>query len=74
VQSKERQRAQKRVVVLEAEIEKLEAKQAEIEAALSAPKSADDALALSHEYEQVQTTLAAKFAEWETATLEAEAL
>ncbi len=73
-QSKERQRAQKRVTVLEAEIEKWETKLAEIETALSAPKSADDALTLSREYEQVQATLAEKFAEWETATIEAEAL
>lgn len=74
LQSKERQRAQKRVAALEAEIERLEARQAQIEADLSAPTSADAALALSKEYADVQATLAARMEEWETATLDAEAM
>ncbi|GAB4463322.1 MAG: ABC-F family ATP-binding cassette domain-containing protein [Armatimonadaceae bacterium] len=72
--SKERQKAAKRVAALEAEIEQCEARLAEIEAALSAPASADDALALSHAYQEAQDSLNAKMEEWETATLEAESL
>lgn len=73
-QSKERQRALKRVSVLEADIGKLEARQAEVEAGLSAPSSADAALALAREYEQVQAALLERMEEWEVAVLEAEAM
>lgn len=72
--SKERQRAAKRVSALEAAVSQLEERLAEIEGGLSAPKSADDALALSQEHARVTEEIAARMAEWETATLEAEAL
>jgi ATP-binding cassette subfamily F protein 3 len=72
--SKERQRAAKRVATLEAEVEKLETRLVEIETALSAPKDADHALALSHEYAHVKDDIAARMEEWEAATVEAEAL
>ncbi len=72
--SKERQRAAKRVAVLEADVETLEGRLAEIEAGLSAPSSADAALLLAREHAQVQESLAARLAEWEAATLEAETL
>lgn len=72
--SKERQRAQKRVATLENEIETLESRLASVEAGLSAPTSADHALALSREHAEAQSALADRLSEWETATLEAEAL
>ncbi|RYF73250.1 MAG: hypothetical protein EOO39_10750, partial [Cytophagaceae bacterium] len=73
-QSKERQRAVKRVATIEADIAKLEAQLATVEAGLSAPKDADHALNLAHEYTTVKDALSAKFDEWEAATMEAEAL
>jgi ATP-binding cassette subfamily F protein 3 len=72
--SKERQRAAKRVTTLESAVAALEERLAEIETGLSAPKSADDALTLSQEHSRVTEEIAAKMAEWESATLEAEAL
>jgi ATP-binding cassette subfamily F protein 3 len=72
--SKERQRAAKRVATLEAEVEKLETRLAEIEAALSSPSSADEAVTLSHEYARLKEEIAARMGEWEAATLEAEAI
>lgn len=72
--SKERQRAMKRVAAIEAEVETLEARLAEIEAALAAPSSADEAITLSHEYQKVKDEVTARMEEWETATLEAESL
>ncbi len=72
--SKERQRAAKRVITLETTVATLETRLVVIEAGLSAPKSADDALALSREHAQVTDEIAAKMAEWESATMEAEAL
>ncbi|MES2461560.1 MAG: ABC-F family ATP-binding cassette domain-containing protein [Armatimonadota bacterium] len=72
--SKERQRAAKRVSTLETTVAALEARILEIEAGLSAPKSADDALALSQEHARVTEEIAAKMTEWESATMEAEAL
>jgi len=72
--SKERQRAAKRVATLETQVAELEKRLAEIEAGLSAPKSADDALILSQEHARVSTEITERMTEWETATLEAEAL
>jgi ATP-binding cassette subfamily F protein 3 len=72
--SKERQRAAKRVTGLEADVERLEAKLAGIEARLSSPGPGDDAVALSLDYGKVRDELAARMEEWEAATLEAESL
>ena len=72
--SKERQRAAKRVAILEAEVETLEGRLAQIEAGLSAPASADAALALAREHAEVQEALTARMTDWEAATLEAETL
>ncbi len=72
--SKERQRAARRVAALEADVEALEARLKEIEAGLSAPASADAALSLADEYARVKDAVASRIAEWEAATLEAEAL
>jgi ATPase subunit of ABC transporter with duplicated ATPase domains len=72
--SKDRQRAAKRVATLEAEVEKLETRLAEIEAALSSPSSAEEAVTLSHAYARVKEDIAARMGEWEAATLEAEAI
>ncbi|MBC8101234.1 MAG: ABC-F family ATP-binding cassette domain-containing protein, partial [Cytophagales bacterium] len=72
--SKERQRAAKRVATLEEAVARLETRVGEIETGLSAPKSSDDALTLSAEHARVTEDLAAKLTEWESATLEAEAL
>jgi ATP-binding cassette subfamily F protein uup len=72
--SKERQRVARRVAALEAEVEALETRLAAVEAGLSSPRSADDALALAAEHAQVGETLAARLSDWESATLEAEAL
>ena len=72
--SKERQRLAKKVAQLEAEIEKSETRLTEIETGLSAPQSAESALALSQEYGRVKAEIAARMTEWETATLQAEAL
>lgn len=72
--SKERQRAVKRVAVLETEIEDLETRVQGIESALSAPASANAAVALANEYAQAKEALTARMNDWETATLEAEAL
>ena len=46
----------------------------EIEAALSSPSSADEAVTLSHEYARLKEDIAARMGEWEAATLEAEAI
>jgi ATP-binding cassette subfamily F protein 3 len=73
-QSKERQKAVKRVATVESEIAKIEARISEIETALSAPESVDHAIVLAKEYETAKKALTKKFEEWETATLEAEAL
>jgi ATP-binding cassette subfamily F protein 3 len=70
--SKERQRLAKRVASIESEIEQAEVRLAEIETALSAPASADEALRLAHEYETAQESLNRKMEEWESTTLELE--
>ena len=72
--SKERQRLQKRVAILEGEIEILETRLTEIETSLAAPSSADHAIALSHDYARLKDQIAAQMHEWESATLEAESL
>ena len=64
----------KRVAGIEVEVEKLEAKLAQIEAHLAAPSGADDVVTLSLEYGRVRDELAARMEEWESATLEAESL
>jgi ATP-binding cassette subfamily F protein 3 len=73
-QSKERQKAVKRVATIEAEIAKIESQIAEIETALSAPKGVDHAIQLSKEYEAAKEVLNMRFMEWEEATMEAESL
>lgn len=73
-QSKERQKAVKRVSTIESDIAKIEAQIAVIETALSATEGVDHALQLSKDYETAKSTLTAKFEEWEAATIEAEAL
>jgi predicted nucleic acid-binding Zn-ribbon protein len=72
--SKERQRAARRVSTLESTVAALEARLVEIEAGLSAPTSADEAVALSQEHARVTDEITARMSEWESATLEAEAL
>lgn len=72
--SKERQRAAKRVAMLETDVAALEARLTEIEQGLSAPASADIALSLASQHTELKDTIAARLAEWEAAVVEAEAL
>ena len=70
-QSKERQRAAKRIATAEADVTRWEDKLAAIEAALSVPTAPDEVIRLSREYAEARDKAAA-MEEWEAATVAAE--
>ena len=70
--SKERARAQKKVGDIEAEIERLEQRLAELETKLASPT--DDGVRLSREYGAVQSDLSAQVEAWADAFADAEKL
>ena len=72
--SKERQKAQKKVETVEAQIAEAEAHLAAIEAKLTAPASADEAIALAHDYQKAQSQIDSLMVDWEAAVQELEAI